>query len=100
VPVKGEVEAAGARRRATNDIGSDCGVGRSERIMAPLEGLRVVEVALGVSAVGAGLAGRLPGRLLPVPGLGEHTAQVLDSLGFGAGQRAALAASGTVKEVW
>jgi crotonobetainyl-CoA:carnitine CoA-transferase CaiB-like acyl-CoA transferase len=32
--------------------------------MAPLDGLRVVEVALGVSAVGAGLAGSLPGRLL------------------------------------
>jgi crotonobetainyl-CoA:carnitine CoA-transferase CaiB-like acyl-CoA transferase len=34
-----------------------------------------------------------------VPGLGEHTAQVLDSLGFDAAQRASLAASGTVREV-
>ena len=32
--------------------------------MAPLEGLRVVEVSLGISAVGAGLAGSLPGMLL------------------------------------
>ncbi|HEX4289964.1 MAG TPA: CoA transferase, partial [Trebonia sp.] len=32
--------------------------------MAPLEGIRVVEVALGVSAVGAGLASSLPGSLL------------------------------------
>lgn len=32
--------------------------------MASLAGLRVVEVALGVSAVGAGLAGSLPGSLL------------------------------------
>src|SRR5258708_29294750 len=32
--------------------------------MAPLEGLRVVEVSLGISAVGGGLAGSLPGRLL------------------------------------
>ncbi|MGW1029454.1 CoA transferase [Streptomyces sp. NPDC002577] len=32
--------------------------------MAPLEGLRVVEVSLGVSAVGAGLADGLPGTLL------------------------------------
>jgi crotonobetainyl-CoA:carnitine CoA-transferase CaiB-like acyl-CoA transferase len=45
-----------------------------------------------------GPAPRLPVRA-GVPGLGEHTAQVLDSLGFDAGQRAALAASGTVKEV-
>ena len=32
--------------------------------MASLEGLRVVEVSLGVSAVGAGLAVSLPGSLL------------------------------------
>jgi len=32
--------------------------------MTPLAGLQVVEVALGVSAVGAGLAGSLPGSLL------------------------------------
>ena len=31
---------------------------------APLAGLRVVEVALGVSAVGAGMAASLPGALL------------------------------------
>jgi hypothetical protein len=33
-------------------------------LMAPLAGIRVVEAALGVSAVGAGLAGSLPGSLL------------------------------------
>jgi hypothetical protein len=33
-------------------------------LMAPLAGIRVVEAALGVSAVGAGLAGSLPGPLL------------------------------------
>ncbi|MWA03540.1 CoA transferase [Actinomadura sp. LD22] len=33
-------------------------------MMAPLEGLRVVEVSIGLSAVGAGLAGSLPGSLL------------------------------------
>src|SRR5260370_28270423 len=32
--------------------------------MTPLAGLRAVEVALGVSAVGAGLASSLPGSLL------------------------------------
>lgn len=32
--------------------------------MAPLEGVRVVEIALGVSAVGAGLASSLPGSLM------------------------------------
>lgn len=32
--------------------------------MAPLDGLRVVEAALGLSAVGAGMAGSLPGALL------------------------------------
>lgn len=32
--------------------------------MAPLQGIRVVEVALGVSTVGAGLAASLPGSLL------------------------------------
>ena len=32
--------------------------------MTPLAGLQVVEVALGVSAVGAGLASSLPGSLL------------------------------------
>ena len=31
---------------------------------SPLSGLRVVEVSLGVSAVGAGLAASLPGALL------------------------------------
>jgi len=31
-----------------------------------------------------------------IPGLGEHTAEVLESLGFDAAQRAGLAASGTV----
>ncbi len=32
--------------------------------MAPLEGVRAVEVSLGVSAVGAGMASSLPGMLL------------------------------------
>ena len=31
---------------------------------APLAGVRVVEIALGVSAVGAGMAASLPGALL------------------------------------
>lgn len=42
--------------------------------MAPLDGVRVVEAALGVSAVGAGMAGSLPGALLR--DLGADVAQV------------------------
>jgi len=42
--------------------------------MAPLVGIRVVEVALGVSAVGAGLASSLPGSLLR--DLGAEVARV------------------------
>jgi crotonobetainyl-CoA:carnitine CoA-transferase CaiB-like acyl-CoA transferase len=36
----------------------------AEELAAPLRGLRVVEVASGISRVGAGLAGSLPGALL------------------------------------
>ena len=44
------------------------------RDAAPLDGVRVVEVALGVSVVGAGLATSLPGALLR--DLGAHVTRV------------------------
>ena len=39
-------------------------LGRSGSDRGPLEGVRVVEVSLGMSLIGAGMAGSLPGALL------------------------------------
>jgi crotonobetainyl-CoA:carnitine CoA-transferase CaiB-like acyl-CoA transferase len=60
--------------------------------MAPLDGVRVVEVALGVSAVGAGLASSLPGSILR--DLGAEVARVRSK------QRSTLDAGVEFDEVW